>query len=376
MLRRLLAPLLLAAWALPAAAQDAEPAPSLSPLLLDGETSLEVDPSPGLALGPACTIELVLATAWDDEDGVEGHPGVLGRRTPADGDDPEALAAATQWSVHITPDRRAIGLFDGRYFGSVPFDFSDGELHHVALVTKAGRTTVYVDRRARGVIELGPGPERGLPLHVGSSDGGSELFIGAIASLRLWRRALGPEEVAALADVLGAPPEGEVGLDPLAAYSDFTGEGPAIVVLEEIAVPEAAPVPPLPEADGVAARGPGDPRQRILDRVKRKQKGDGATAPAAANAPSAATRKYQARTSRFQQATPRLGGKVELAGRVFRVASIAIPPQRVAKRAMKVARNVSDYAEKSGLARAYEAPPRAAAAPPPRPPPRPNAPPQ
>src|SRR5262245_33276220 len=196
--------------------------PGFRPLLLDGQTSLEVESTPGLDLGPQSTIEFVVATAWEDEDGVTAYPAVLGRREPYDGDEPAGFAAATQYSVHVAPDRRSLGLFDGTRYASVPFDFTDGRLHHVALVTREVRTSVYVDRELRGVLDVGLGATPGLPLHVGSSDGGSELFMGAIPSVRLWRRELTAEEVTAIADLLGPPGEGDPDASGLAAFSHLT----------------------------------------------------------------------------------------------------------------------------------------------------------
>jgi hypothetical protein len=158
--------------------------------------------------------------------------------------------------VHVAPDRQSIGLFDGTRFASVPFDFSDGNLHHVALVTAGGKTTVYVDREVRGTLDLGLGTTPGLPLHVGSSDGGSELFMGVIQSLRLWHSPLTADEVAAIADLLGEPGERS---GPELAPLQLLGCRPQLVVLEA----EAKTTLPKPRR-ARSGRGRGDVETRGL----------------------------------------------------------------------------------------------------------------
>jgi hypothetical protein len=356
-MHRTLLPVLLLALllALPGAAQEEEEVTEITPLILDGLTTLEVEASPGLELGDASTIEFLIATAWDEEDAVAEYPAVLGRREPYEGDEAGGFAAATQYSVHITPDRQAIGLFDGERFASVPFDFSDGKLHHVALVTKAGRTAIYVDREVQGTLELGLGEASDLSLHVGSSDGGSELFMGVIPSVRLWRNALTAEQVGAIADVLGAPDDADVDLDGLAAYADFTGEEPEIVVLEET---EALPA--LPERGGdVESRGL---TERIRER-QRKSKQKNLQEAVTETERSYDARKTQAarikaRLAQYENAQPVTNSEVSLAGVRFRMGTVRVgdrivgagtaahEQRRLEKRLTKVDRRATKYLEK------------------------------
>ncbi|MEN8158670.1 MAG: LamG domain-containing protein [Myxococcota bacterium] len=340
-----------------------------TPLLLDGQTSLTVEASPGLELGDASTIEFLIATAWEAEDGVDGYPAVLGRREPYEGDEPEGFAAATQYSVHVTPDRQAIGLFDGERFASVPFDFSDSELHHVALVTKEGRTTIYVDREARGTIELGLGEPSELPLHLGSSDGGSELFMGALPSVRLWRRALTAEQVAAIADVLGAPDDGSVSLDDLAAYGDFTNEEPEIVVLEAVAAPETSALPTLPartQEANVESRGLKEKvKQKQLTSKKKKLTKTIAETEAALGESQQQADRIRKRLAKFENAKTLDGERIDLGGNTFRVGKVRVGrreydvgdaarrQQNLQKALVKVDRKVEDYTRKLDGAPAY-----------------------
>ncbi|MEN8160342.1 MAG: LamG domain-containing protein, partial [Myxococcota bacterium] len=342
-------------------AQDEE-ATTFTPLVLDGQTSIEVEPSPALALGEASTIEFWIATAWEDEDGVESFPAVLGRREPYEGSEPEGFAAATQYSVHLTPDRQAIGLFDGTRFASVPFDFSDGRLHHVALVTEGDRTTIYVDREARGTVEVGLGEPSELPLHVGSSDGGSELFMGVLPSVRLWRSALTAEQVGAIAEVLGAPEDEGAPLDDLVAYSDFTGEAPEIVVLEDVAAPETSAVPELPTATPaveVETRGLGDKirKSKLKKKEKKLQEKVTKNEGELAQRQQAAAR-VRGRLRQYQNARPVRNKRIDMGGFSFTVGSVRVGDQvvgagtaarrqrKLAKRLAKLDGEIADYTEK------------------------------
>jgi len=233
----------LLAWPLLGSAQDpgaSEPesdeAAEFEPLLLDGGTSLDVDSDPDLELGSSGTLEFWMAAVWDEDDDVTHFPCVVGRRKPYEGDEAAGFAEATQYSIHLTPDRQSIGLFNGDKWASVAFDFSDGKLHHVAFLTRDASTQVVIDGVERGSIDVGYGSARDLPLHIGSSDGGSEFFIGALPSLRIWRGALSLEQLRALSDLIGPPPDDDPVASRLVAYTEFTKAGKALVILG----PEAA----------------------------------------------------------------------------------------------------------------------------------------
>ena len=213
------------------AAEEEADGVAFEPLLLDGGTSLDVDADPDLDLGESGTVEFWVAAIWDDEDGVEHHPCIIGRRTRYEGDEPEGFAGATRFSIHITPERDAIGMFDGRRWASVPFDFGDGRLHHVAFGTEGARTRVYIDGSVRGTLEIGYGTGPELPLHIGSADGASEFFVGSIASVRLWRGVLGEAQLRELADLIGPPDDDHPAAPSLVAFSEFTTEAKTLVIL-------------------------------------------------------------------------------------------------------------------------------------------------
>jgi len=197
---------------------------------LDGESSLDIAATRDLDLGDTGTIEFLVAAEWEEDP--DYFPCVLASRDVYDGDDPEGLAAATRYSVHITGDRAQIGLWNGRDWAAVPFDFSDAEFHRVAIVTRGARSTIVVDGEIRGELEIGYGAASGLPFHVGSADGASDFFGGAISSLRLWRAALSPEVLAGLGNSAGPPPPDHPDAPHLVAYSSFSATEPTLVLAE------------------------------------------------------------------------------------------------------------------------------------------------
>ena len=199
------------------------------PLVLDGETSLDYEPGPALDLGSSGTIEFWVAALWSEDPGF--FPCVLASRAAYDGEDPAGLAAATRYSVHISGDRQEIGLWNGRYWGSAPFDFRDENLHHVVIVTDGGRSMIVVDGETRGELEIGYGSAAGLPFHVGSSDGESEFFLGAVDGIRLWRAALGSDVIEALSEIDGALPPEHPNARDLVAMSSFTESEHEIVLV-------------------------------------------------------------------------------------------------------------------------------------------------
>ena len=214
------------AFASPGLAQQAPP---VDPLVLDGATVLSIPGSPRLDFDEG-TIEFWVSALWDEDPGY--FPCIVSSRAWV-GEGDAAAAAATRFSVHITAARDELGLFNGVAWGAVPFDFSDEAYHHVALVTQGGRTEVLIDGESRGVMELGYGSAKGLPLRIGTSDGAAEPFIGALWSLRLWKRPLDPETVAALSGVQGAPDPDDPASAALVAFSQFEAGNPELLLVPE-----------------------------------------------------------------------------------------------------------------------------------------------
>ena len=120
----------------------------------------------------------------------------------------------------------------------VLFDFSDKQLHHVAIIQLADGMIVYVDGRLAGTPELLAGSDPSIGFWVGGVDGSKNKFIGAIAALRIWHTAISQKEIVrfAFADIFDGGDTGHPDLEHLTARSDFTQQD-ILLVSDNVANP-------------------------------------------------------------------------------------------------------------------------------------------
>ena len=115
-------------------------------------------------------------------------------------------------------------LLAGDTYEVVPFDFSDGKMHHFALINYGEKTEVLVGNDLVAVL---PMSIKSLPadgLFIGTSDGESNPFTGALAAVRLWGIPLAQDTVIdwAMSDVLAPQGPEHPDLRFLIGHSDFT----------------------------------------------------------------------------------------------------------------------------------------------------------
>jgi hypothetical protein len=197
------------------------PAPSRADTLeqplafLDGSNGASYGPAPALALQTFGTIEFWVSAGWTSDPGFD--PTILAHQ----GD------AGTLYSVHIRGDRRGIGYWDGANYVVAPFDFSDGDLHYVAIVTEDMLTTIWVDGDPLALAVVGYGVGESTGFHLGSLDGTQSPFYGRVAGLRLWSVALeGPVLNAyAFTDLLEHDGAGHPAAASLVGAVDFRDNG-------------------------------------------------------------------------------------------------------------------------------------------------------
>lgn len=186
---------------------------ALDTLRLDGTESLAFDANPALEPAEQATLEFWVQAGWDSDLGYD--PVVVSSAGPS----------GAAYLVAIQRERDGLTLSSGDQLDTAPFDFSDGKLHHVALVDYGDTTTLIIDQKpiADLEVDLQPVPSEGL--YVGTARGGDDAFTGAIGGLRLWDVAVDPANLAAyrLKDVNGADaPHPDI--DHLALISDFQNE--------------------------------------------------------------------------------------------------------------------------------------------------------
>ena len=147
----------------------------------------------------------------------------------------QADAFGTRFTIYLDETQEHIGWYDGKTLQSVPFNFNDGNYHHVAFSIKAGKMTVVIDGQEKGSFDQAYGPGRRLPLHVGSSDGDLHRFKGEIYMIRMWDAALTAAEIGDEShQVYGAVPESDPNFDHLLLYSEFTESSQKMLLAQDI----------------------------------------------------------------------------------------------------------------------------------------------
>lgn len=148
-------------------------------LQLDGQNGVILPGNAALDLAFAGTIEFWIAPAWASS--IDHDPTVIAN----------VGETGVRYSIHVTSDRKAIGLHAGENWQTVPFDFTDGRLHHVAMTTLDGVTDVVVDGSSRGLLGMEyDGSIAGQSFAIGSFDGKVAPFKGTLAGLRIWNTPL------------------------------------------------------------------------------------------------------------------------------------------------------------------------------------------
>ena len=178
----------------------------------DGSNSLAFDPAPQLSIAAGGTIEFWVVPDWTSDPGYD--PAIICNAGPE----------GASYLIAMLRDRDGIAIAAGDAEDVVTFDFTDGKLHHVAVVQFEDGTAVFVDGQVAGTSEVMFQDLPSAGVWVGSIDGEGNAFRGAIAGLRFWNVAVPQEELVdyALQDIFaGDHPD----LPWLSAMSDFrTGE--------------------------------------------------------------------------------------------------------------------------------------------------------
>lgn len=199
------------------------------------ENSLSFSGHPAFDISDGATLEFWVAAGWTAT--LEYDPVVL----MSVGEN-EFL-----YVVSILGDRSGISLQFGDEASTLDYDFTDDQLHHVALVNLGNRVVTMVDGRVIGQFNTKIGSFEASELWLGNSNIQAHPFIGALGGLRFWGTILEPESLVefALIDVsdLEAP---HPDLDFLKGQSELQNEtintfDEAVVFVDE----------ELPDEDGL-----------------------------------------------------------------------------------------------------------------------------
>ncbi len=175
-----------------------------------GHSSLSLPPNIALELNVAGTIEFWVAAQWAQNPGYD--PAIMAY----------SGAQGPRFAFHIAGDRKSLGVYVGKYFASVPFDFSDSALHYVAIVEIGDTLAVHIDNQVRATLGFGFAELPVTQFTVGSI-GGYSPFVGEIGQIRIWNAPLDDDVLEAyqlrpLNPAAGSP---HPDIDSLAGMSTF-----------------------------------------------------------------------------------------------------------------------------------------------------------
>ncbi len=142
-----------------------------------GEGSLVLPPATALSINGSGTIEFWVVAQWNGE--LDYDPAVIAYSGPK----------GARFAIHIAGNRQGLGVYAGQYFDGVPFDFSDGQAHYVAITTVGDSIDVYIDGQHRATLGYGFADVPASTFSVGSI-GNSSPFIGQIGQVRIWDEPL------------------------------------------------------------------------------------------------------------------------------------------------------------------------------------------
>ena len=160
---------------------------TLDTLALDGMDSLAFDPAPQLEPASQMTIEFWVKPDWSGSP--EFDPVIVSN----------AGAEGASYLVAVNRERDGLTVVSGEQVDVAPFDFTDGKLHHVALIDYGDTTTVMIDNQAVAELDIDFTSLPSDGLYVGSARGGDSAFSGVIGGLRVWDVAVSPNDLASYA---------------------------------------------------------------------------------------------------------------------------------------------------------------------------------
>ena len=142
------------------------------------ENSLSFPGNPAFGISNGGTIEFWVTPDWKSDLGY----------------DPVLIMSVGETSYgyvfSLLGDKTGIAMQSGDYHKSLPFDFSNNQLHHVAIVNLGEAVLIMIDGRVIGqfenTLEMKPVNE----LWLGNSNTKAQPFVGALGGLRFWETVL------------------------------------------------------------------------------------------------------------------------------------------------------------------------------------------
>lgn len=161
----------------PAIAQSAQEPFAPVMATFSGQGSLVMPPASALSINGSGTVEFWVVAQWNDD--LDYDPAVIAY----------SGSKGARFAIHIAGNRQGLGVYAGEYFDGVPFDFSDGKAHYVAITTLGDSIDIYIDGQHRGTLGYGFADVPANTFSVGSI-GNFSPFMGQIGQVRIWDEPL------------------------------------------------------------------------------------------------------------------------------------------------------------------------------------------
>ncbi|NOX95543.1 MAG: LamG domain-containing protein [Alphaproteobacteria bacterium] len=189
-------------------------------LELDGANGLEFQPEDSYDIVGYGTVEFWVTPDWETDPGYD--PVILSN----------AGEEGPSYLIALLRDRNGIGIVTGDREEIVAFDFTDGNMHHIAVNDYGDTLMVYIDHVLAGRFEPGLQQLPSSGVWIGTADGEASPFIGAIAGLRFWGAPVEPDNLKKYArkDIFAG--NGHPDLDYLTAMSEFDNRD-VVVILDD-----------------------------------------------------------------------------------------------------------------------------------------------
>lgn len=177
----------------------------------EGGDSISLGSDPAFDPIGSNTIEFWVAAGWSSDPGYD--PVILSNAGPG----------GVGYLVSILRDRDGLGIVTGDTEVYAAHDFSDGRLSHVAIIEGDNLLSILVNGEVVASHEIDFREQPGAQFFIGSADGETAPFIGAIGQLRIWREALSRETLGAfvMSDVLSPTNGDHPAIDTLSVMSAF-----------------------------------------------------------------------------------------------------------------------------------------------------------
>lgn len=139
----------------------------------NGSGALVMPANEALDINGSGTIEFWVSAKWQGtlnyDPAIMAYSGRLGPR----------------FAIHMSGDKQGLGLYAGQFYDGVNYNFADGLLHHVALITAGNSTDIIINGVYQDTLGYTFADLPADDFTIGAI-GAFSPFIGEIGQIRIW----------------------------------------------------------------------------------------------------------------------------------------------------------------------------------------------